>query len=145
MYHVIILAAGRGTRLGALNHPKALTPLSETETILSRQLYWIEKYIPHPSITLVVGYEKEKIISLYPQYHYVINENFAAENTAKSLLKALYVVEGDVLWLNGDVVFSPHVLPRLIANPITSILVNTNQTSEEEVKYRANAEQFIIE
>ena len=40
----IILAAGKGTRLG-MPHPKCLTTLKTGETILGRQIQALSKYI----------------------------------------------------------------------------------------------------
>ena len=47
-----------------------------------------------------------------PDIAFVYNEVYDSTNTSKSLLKALQLSQpGGVLWLNGDVVFDPDVLP----------------------------------
>ena len=55
---VIILAAGKGTRLG-MPHPKCLTKLKTGETILERQIRAISKHINKKNIIIVVGFQKE--------------------------------------------------------------------------------------
>lgn len=142
--NVIILAAGRGSRLGNLDYPKALTQLNEKETILSRQIEILEK-IPNAFITLVLGYRKEKVIQLYPSLNIVENPDYSRENTAKSLLRALRTIEDDVLWLNGDVVFESSVLDKLLEMKTAAMLVNRGAVGEEEVKYTCNDLGYIKE
>ena len=55
---VIILAAGKGTRLG-MPHPKCLTKLKTGETILERQIRAISK--PYPGAIGCIGNENFRI------------------------------------------------------------------------------------
>ncbi len=141
--HIVILAAGRGSRLGNLDYPKALTPLTSDQTIFDRQVSLLKKQFPKASIVVVVGYRKELIMQQYSQLNFVENDNYAHENTAKSLLKALKNISDDVLWLNGDVVFHPSVLNKFIKK--TSMFVNEGTVGEEEVKFRRGADGLIKE
>ena len=61
--HIIILAAGMGTRLNQ-NKPKCLTVLSNGETILQRQINALLDYVDKEDITIVVGYKKNIIESI---------------------------------------------------------------------------------
>lgn len=142
--HAVILAAGRGSRLGQLDYPKALAPLATGETILGRQIRLLRSNVPDISIYIVVGYRKELIITKFAYVSYVINTNYASENTAKSLLRAFDSIRGDVLWLNGDVVFHPSVLTEILTTGETSMLVNKGPTGEEEVKYKTGPEGNIV-
>jgi choline kinase len=78
---------------------------------------------------------------------FVYNELYDQTNTSKSLLKALRLTPaGDVLWLNGDVVFVPTLLPMLkkaIARRGSFVAVNTAGVGEEEIKYTLDADGFI--
>ncbi len=131
----VILAAGRGSRLGRLDYPKAMSPLSNGEAILERQVRLLRKYLPSVAIHVVVGYRKERIMAAFQEVSIVENLHYAAQNTAKSLLKGIEKIEDDVLWLNGDVVFDPSVLDDLLREKRCAMLVNQSIVGEEEVKY----------
>ena len=133
---VVILAAGRGSRFGSKDHPKALTTLTIGKSIMEYQLEQIQRHISLDHVMIVVGYHKEDIMNAVPDVLYVYNPLFAEENTAKSLLRALSKCEEDVLWINGDVVFHPSVLEKILKTPRTSMVVNEGSVGEEEVKYR---------
>jgi choline kinase len=96
---------------------------------------------------IVVGYKLESIIERFPEATFVYNELYDQTNTSKSLLKALRASnDGGALWLNGDVVFDPEVLNRvlpLIEADRSFVVVNTSKVSEEEVKYTLSADGFI--
>ena len=106
----IILAAGKGTRLG-MPHPKPLTKLKTGETILQRQIDSLSKHVDKKNIIVVVGYKKELIMNEFPDCTFIFNPDYEKTNTAKSLLCALNSQsESDIIWINGDVVFDPKVL-----------------------------------
>lgn len=68
---VLIMAAGRGSRMGELtaeNH-KSLLPLSEGETFLSRMLHQINEY-EVSKVVVTVGYQREKIIDEIKKYQF---------------------------------------------------------------------------
>lgn len=142
---VIILAAGKGSRLGNPKQPKPLTPLADGKSILEHQLENIAAILPLDNVLVVVGYRKELIMDTFPGLLFVYNAQYASENTSKSLLKALRKVDDDVLWLNGDVVFHPDILKKVKALGKTSMVVNVGQVGEEEVKYRLDNRGRICE
>ena len=137
--HIIILAAGMGTRLNK-NNPKSLVKLSNGDSILDRQINALLDYVNINDITIVVGYKQHKIKEKYPKCLYVYNENYKNTNTAKSLLLALESKEDDkdVIWINGDVVFEFEVLKEIFVTSNSSMLVNTLKVGAEEVKYTIN-------
>lgn len=143
---VIILAAGKGSRLGFTELPKPLTPLVNGKSILENQLIHLQKHIPLQQVTVVVGYRKEMIIRAFPQLHFVVNPYYFEENTSKSLLKAVAHIDNeDILWMNGDVVFHPSVLQQLFDKKMTCMVVNVGEVGEEEVKYRSDDKGSILE
>ena len=138
--HFIVLAAGLGSRLGRPHH-KGLTQLMTGETILSRQLKLISVTSP-TSVTVVTGFEAETIVKKFsgtcPDLRFLNNSHYLTTNTSKSLLLALQSLpEGaDAVWLNGDVVFSDSLLPKLLQNLTESVIgTTTHEVSDEEIKF----------
>lgn len=136
---IVILAAGKGSRLGGKDLPKPLTCLSDGKSILQHQIDSIERYFHRKDIILVVGYHKEAIMEAFDDLLFVYSPHFAVENTAKSLLRAVKKIDEDLIWINGDVLFHPSILAQLIANRIDQMVVTTDKTGEEEVKYLSDA------
>jgi choline kinase len=141
--HVVILAAGLGTRLGK-PFPKPLTPLRAGTTILRRQISLLRGHFgDQTSITVVVGFKLDHVVEAAPDVLFAYNEFFDQTNTSKSLLRGLELSRaGGVLWLNGDVVFDP-ALPDLLDEPLARqtsfVCVNTAVVGEEEVKYTVDS------
>lgn len=143
---VAILAAGMGTRLGQ-PFPKPLTELRDGRTIMAQQLENIRSVFPGAQIYTVVGFKLEMILEAHPTSLYVYNEEFDVTNTSKSLMRVLRASgPGGVVWLNGDVVFDPRVLERLLPHidaDQSVIAVNTAVVGEEEVKYTVDADGWV--
>jgi len=148
--HVVILAAGLGTRL-ARPHPKALTQLAGGKTILRHQLdHAMDAFGPDVRVSVVVGFKMDVIMEVASNdVSFVYNELFDQTNTSKSLLRALRLAPpGGVLWLNGDVVFADGLLESLrpaIEADVTFVAVNQAVVGAEEVKYTLRADGFIAE
>jgi choline kinase len=144
---IVILAAGMGTRL-ARPLPKPLTELSDGRSIMKQQIDNMKFAFGETfRLMIVVGFKLEAIIERFPEATFVYNELYDQTNTSKSLLKALRASgDGGALWLNGDVVFDPEVLNRVIPE-ITAdhsfVVVNTAKVSDEEVKYTLDGQGFI--
>ncbi len=132
----IILAAGVGNRLG-VSIPKGLLVLPSKETILGRQVR-IMKASRIKDIVVVVGFKKETVKEALTGVRFAYNPRFADTNTAKSLLCGLEGIDDDVLWANGDVVFDEELVPMIVSQKHSSILVNTAECGEEEIKYVAD-------
>jgi choline kinase len=145
---VVILAAGRGTRLGR-PHPKPLTALADGRSIMARQLDQLQAVLPDAQVYVVVGFKLEMILEAHPDNVFVYNEAYDETNTAKSLLRALRATNsGGVLWLNGDLVLQREVLERAVtavADDRSFVVVNRSAVGEEEVKYTLDADGWIAE
>lgn len=139
----IILAAGVGSRLGN-SLPKPLTELASGGSILEWQVKNL-KSSSCPQIIAVVGFKKELIMEKFPDILYVYNPDYLKENTSKSLLRALSLIDEDVLWLNGDVVFHPKTIGKILNRKKAAMLVNSSKVGEEEVKYTLSSSGFIKE
>jgi choline kinase len=146
--NVVILAAGMGTRLGR-PHPKPLTPLADGRSILRRQLDHLRAAFGERAyITVVVGFKMDLIMeAAAADAAFVYNELYDQTNTAKSLLKALRLSPpGDVLWLNGDVVFVSGLLDVLVPHieaRRTFVAVNTASVADEEIKYTLDGDGYV--
>jgi choline kinase len=146
--NVVILAAGMGTRLGR-PYPKPLTPLVDGRSILRQQLDHLRQtFGAEAHISLVVGFKMDLIMEAAAgDAVFVYNELYDQTNTNKSLLKALRLVApGDVLWLNGDVVFVPGLLESLtehIRAGRSFVAVNTASVADEEVKYTLDGDGYV--
>ncbi len=138
---VVILSAGIGSRLES-PFPKALTPLDNGETILSRQLRLIREF--GLTIIVVVGFKKDLIMEADPNVLYAYNTGFDTTNTSKSLYCGLrHIYAEDVLWLNGDVVFEADIIDQMLQRKGSLVVVNNSQVGEEEVKYTTDDAGFI--
>ena len=141
----IILAAGIGSRLGN-PLPKPLTKLSTGEMIMGRQVDYLKQVVSVDDIFVVIGFKKDLIMEEFSELTYVFNNVYDRTNTSKSLLKAMRKVRADdVIWLNGDVVFDPEVLARVVDSKTSCMAVNTSSVAEEEVKYTLSADDSINE
>ncbi len=112
----IILAAGMGNRLGDLtkDRPKGMVRINERELIR-----YVLDSIEHPkidSITVVTGFERDKIERLlkdnYPDVNLVYNPNFR-EGNIMTMAVAMPHITGDFLLMNAD-----HIYPRRILRHI---------------------------
>jgi choline kinase len=113
----VILAAGQGTRIRSVHgeHPKCLIEVDNT-TILDHQLEALSSAGVH-DVAIVVGYEKEQIISHVKtrqhsqNIHFIENPAFAITNNIYSLWLALdWLRDASFVALNADVVFDPGIL-----------------------------------
>ena len=142
--HAVILAAGVGTRLGR-PFPKSLSVLPTGERILGRQIRLLRE-AGVDAVTVVVGFKMGLIMEEFPDVYYSYNPIFYVTNTSKSLAWGLRHLDDDILWLNGDVVFDPQVLTKLLAATKHNIVcVDKKRCGEEEVKYVSDIAGFITQ
>jgi len=120
--NVIILAAGKGTRLLPLtkDKPKCLIKLKNGKTLLEIQIDRIKQINPS-NIVIVTGY-KSSMIETYIQTKYSKEDNINFEfnpffemsnNLASLYLVKTYFKTEDVIVINGDDIFSTSVIEGL--------------------------------
>lgn len=129
----LILNSGLGSRMGVLTseHPKCMTEITATETILSRQL----KLLAEAGITEVVmttGYFDSvlvnycKSLNLPLNYIFVNNPLYAETNYIYSIYCAREVLkDDDVILMHGDLVFEYSVLEGMLANEKSCMKVSS--------------------
>lgn len=140
----VILAAGIGSRLGC-PFPKSLSELPNGERILGRQIRLL-KEAGIRAVHVVVGFKMTLLMEHFPDVFYCYNPAYYLTNTSKSLLCALKLLDDDVVWLNGDVVFDPAVLAEVLAGPAENLVcVDKKRCGVEEVKYALDASGRIRE
>ena len=146
----VILAAGASRRLNpyTLDTPKCLLEVAD-KALLDHQLHALEA-CGIGEVLLVVGYLREKIETHLARHRWGLqvrlldNPRYMETNTAYSLWLARQELSGrDFLYLNGDVLFEPRLLRRLLATERDCALaVETKTCGEEEVKVMVSDEQI---
>lgn len=143
--HAIILAAGRGSRLGR-DIPKAALEIAKDTTILDTQLQNLATISSVEEVSVVVGFRSELITQKYFDLSFIYNDHYEGTNTAASLLLALESINvDDILWLNGDVVFDGGFL-NLIQKKLDRnlVFVKRGRCGAEEVKYSVDRDGAIL-
>lgn len=112
----IILAAGRGSRLGACaTGPKCLLDLGGT-SLLERQIA-IVQLAGVERITVVAGYQAASVVEVCGGRVEVLeNVRFAETNSLYSLWLARPLLSDGFVVLNGDVLFHPQLLSDLLSS-----------------------------
>jgi choline kinase len=138
----VVLVAGVSRRLFPLteNVPKCLMALGD-RTIFDFQMAALRS-AGIEEVCLVLGYRREQIIEHALRFHadlrfeFVVNHHFFETNTAYSLwLARENLRDRDFLYFNGDVLFEPRLLERVIEGPWpASLAVEAKPCGEEEVK-----------
>ena len=134
----IILAAGNGSRMGALTaeRPKAMLDVAGT-TLVDHQLEALAGCGIH-DVTLVVGYRQDRLREhLGARARYIENARFRDTNSVYSLWLARDVLRRGAVVMNSDVLVSGALLRRLISAPgDDAALIDSSQQvfGDEEMK-----------
>jgi len=118
--------------------------LPNNETLLARQVR-IQKSFGLNSINIVVGHKNELIKKQITGVNYIYNPDYAATNTAKSLLLGLQDIDDDIIWSNGDLIYDEEIIGEIIKSDNNTVIVNKARCGEEEVKYSINGSGQIVE
>lgn len=113
---VLILAAGRGSRMGPKTHdiPKPLLQIG-SKFLIEHQLEMFADAGVGP-VGIVVGYQADEIGAVVGiRADYMKNPRWATTNSLYSFYLARDWVRDDLLVLNCDVFFHPEILDRLLA------------------------------
>lgn len=128
----LILNSGLGSRMGVetKEHPKCMTDITDTDTILSRQLRQLVK-VGIQEVVITTGLFADKLqdycrsLGLPLQYTFVHNPKYAVTNYIYSIYMAREVLEEDILLLHGDLVFALPVLQQIMNNPVSCMAVSS--------------------
>jgi len=132
----IIMAAGIGKRLNALNinKPKCLITVENTSLIRRSVNLLISKGIT--DITVIVGFQAHLIRNeLNNDVVFFNNPDFESTNSIKSLWYARDLLEDNVLLLNGDLYYEPSILDYAI-NQTKPVVMLADSTRIDNADYR---------
>lgn len=117
----IILAASRGSQLGALTQDKPKAMISISGTPLLHTLVAQLRQARIKDIVVVRGYRKEEVDA--PDVRFVDSENFENTGELVSLNEAAPLLEGDLVLSFGDILFRKYVLNNLLAEEGDIVMV----------------------
>ena len=128
----LILNSGLGHRMGVLTseHPKCMTEVSATETILSRQLRLLES-CGITDVVMTTGYFDSILVDychslgLPLNFTFVNNPLYAETNYIYSIYCAREYLDDDIVLMHGDLVFECSVLEDIIACPTSCMKVSS--------------------
>ena len=128
----LILNSGLGHRMGVLTseHPKCMTEVSATETILSRQLRLLES-CGITEVVMTTGYfdtilvEYCNSLGLPMNFTFVNNPLYAETNYIYSIYCARDYLDDDIVLMHGDLVFECSVLEDILACPSSCMKVSS--------------------
>ncbi|MCM1157881.1 MAG: phosphoenolpyruvate mutase [Clostridium sp.] len=128
----LILNSGTGTRMGVLTseHPKCMTEISNTETILSRQLTMLAE-AGIDTVIMTTGAFDDVLVNyclnldLPLDIKFVKNPLYQHTNYIYSIYCAREYLEDDILLLHGDLVFEYEVLEALLNHETSCISVSS--------------------
>jgi L-glutamine-phosphate cytidylyltransferase len=111
----LILAAGRGSRLGprTADVPKPLLQVGP-RTLVEHQLEAFSEAGIGP-VGMVVGYQADEIAEVVGiRAEYISNNRWSATNSLYSFLQAKQWVRGDLIIANCDILLHPEIINRLV-------------------------------
>ena len=128
----LILNSGMGSRMGVLTseHPKCMTDVSATDTILSRQLKQIAK-AGIKEVVMTTGLFDQVLVdychslNLPLQFTFVKNPIYRETNYIYSIYCAKDVLDDDILLMHGDLVFEDSALDMALASKESCMTVSS--------------------
>ena len=116
MMQGVILAAGRGTRMGNIDMPKCLLKIGNL-SLIQYQLSCLSQ-LGIDDVMIITGYNEHMIKEHLVKEHldanvkYEFNENFENTNNLYSLFKARNFVKDDFICLHADLLFHKKILKK---------------------------------
>lgn len=123
----LILAAGRGSRLGQKSDgiPKCLLEVGR-RPLIEHQLETLANAGVGP-VGMVVGYcadEIRQVIGIRAEY--ILNPRWSATNSLYSFWLAREWVQGPAIVLNSDILFHPDIIEKLLASKADAIAYDSS-------------------
>lgn len=129
----LILNSGVGRRMGVLTseHPKCMTEIAPSETILSRQLRLLARCGIREAVITTGLFDSVlrdycRSLELPLEISFVFNPDYAETNYIQSIRCAEPLLRGeDIVLMHGDLVFEQGVLGRVLASPVSCMTVSS--------------------
>ena len=138
----VILAAGKGSRMGDIDTPKCLLEINEIP-IIKHQINSFKKN-GIDDILVVTGYKSEMIHNLLNnEVKYVQNSRFNEMNNIYSVWLAIQKLQDDFVCVYGDLMFDEKILEKCleIKNEI-GLMVEPN-TRDETMKVKIENKKIV--
>ncbi len=140
----LILAAGRGSRLGGASDsvPKCLLEVGR-RCLIEHQLDALADAGVGPTV-MVIGYGADEVReTVGMRAEYIVNTRWNCTNSLYSFWMARDWIDGPVLILNSDVFFSPEILERLLKKEGDAIAIDSGSGSaREQMKVKVHEGQL---
>lgn len=146
----LLLNSGLGSRMGDETrlHPKCMTPLNDTDTIISWQVKLLERFGVTEAV-VTTGHLDDMLrdyllrLPTSIRFHFVHNPRYRETNYIYSMYLAREALRGDVLSLHGDLVLHPEVMEALISSPVSAVAVDTTLPLPEK-DFKAEIEGGLV-
>lgn len=131
---VVILAGYMGHRMKSYG-PKCLLRLDENNTILSNQLSCIFRHYPDARITIVTGFESQKVITRMDNSICMVeNVDYENTNTFEELRLGLNAsTRSRVILIHGDLIFNSQTLKNIDKNGSCLVVDSKDQIEKTEI------------
>ncbi len=128
----LILNSGLGSRMGVLtsDHPKCMTEISSSQTILSHQLKQIND-AGIKEVVITTGYYDGVLVQycnnldLPLHFTFVKNPIYDQTNYIYSIYCARDFIDDDIILMHGDLVFENEVFDRVVSSPVSCMTVSS--------------------
>lgn len=147
----LILNSGMGSRMGDLTkkNPKCMTEIGEGETILSRQLRFLEESGIREVVMTTGLFDKVLVdycnsLNLSLNITFVNNPVYDQTNYIYSIYLAKEHLADDLVLMHGDLVFDQSVLDDVLNHPNSCMTVSTSQPLPEK-DFKAVVKNDLIE
>ena len=138
---LVILASGRGSRLGKLtkNNPKCLIKIYKNKTLID---YISENFKFFRNVIVVTGY-KSYILKKNLKFNnvkFIYNKNYLKTNMVESLMLARHKIKkNDIIILYADIFFSPKIVKSLMKYKKNILPLNKNWLKSWKKRYKTIA------
>ena len=128
--NALILAAGRGARLGT-GAPKCLAPIGG-RTLVEPQLDALEE-VGVDDVTIVVGFQADAVSDIVAgRARLVLNERYAETNSLYSFLLGCDAVASGGFVINADVLFESSILARIVTSGQGAVAFDSCSGDDDE-------------
>lgn len=149
----VILAAGMGSRLKSLTQDRPKTMLEINERMLINYIVSVLLKNQITDITVVVGYQYEKIIKYleesFPEakLKFIVNTEYRSKENIYSLYLAIpYIKNNDLLIINSDIFCDAKIIKMAIDTCSNSMIVDADvEYTLEGTKVKINETGYISE